>query len=134
MPSRQAILVKNPCVQRGNDMAKQDGLWVLGALALVVTPLAAQNYAAEIAQGRALTPTAAQQIEASLTSSPDDSKARATLLGFYAARASQDPQSRLARLRQIEWLIQNEPASLLLRDAVSRLQRSDFAAPYDSYQ
>lgn len=105
-------------------MAKQDRWRVLGALALIAVPLAAQNFDLEIAQGRALTPTAAQQIEASLITSPDDLKARAKLLGFYAA---QDPQSRIARFRQIEWLIRNEPASKLLRDQTARLRQSDFA-------
>ena len=112
-------------------MAKQDRWRVLGALALIAVPLAAQNFDLEIAQGRALTPTAAQQIEASLTTSPDDLKARAKPLGFYAA---QDPQSRIARFRQIEWLMRNEPASKLLRDQTARLRQSDFAPPYDSYR
>ena len=115
-------------------MAKQDRWRVLGALALIAVPLAAQNFDLEIAQGRALTSTAAQQLEASLTISPNDFKARATLLGYYSAHASQDPQSRGARLRQLEWLIQHEPASPLLRNPAARLQESDYAAPYDSYR
>src|ERR1700683_2761233 len=104
------------CSKKGTIMAKQDRWRVLGALALIAVPLAAQNFDLEIAQGRALTSTAAQQLEASLTISPNDFKARATLLGYYSAHPSQDPQSRGARLRQLEWLIQHEPASPLLRN------------------
>ena len=110
-------------------------LWAAGTLAILASSLVlAQGYEPAVNQGRTLTPAAAQQIEASLIASLHDLHARARLLGYYSLRAGQDPASRLARLRQVEWLIENEPATLLLRNPAARLQPSDFADPYSSYR
>ena len=111
------------------------GGWMPGMLVLLATSLGAQQgYGPEIYVGRLMNPAAAQQIETSLVTNPHDLNARARLLGYYSLRAGQDPALRLARLRQIEWLIKNEPASLLLRDRTARLQPSDFAPPYGAYR
>ncbi len=105
-----------------------------GALA-VLTALgaAAQIYGPAVMQGSELSASAAEHLESSLQKNPHDLNARAHLVGYYSAHAAQDPAMRGARLRQIEWLIKNEPATLLLRNPVAKLTPADFSAPYGGY-
>ncbi len=91
------------------------------------SPASAQNYGLAVSEGRVLTSAAAEQVENSLTANAHDLLARARLIGYYAARAAPDPGTRRARLRHVEWLVRNEPASLLLRNPAARLRPSDFA-------
>lgn len=117
------------------QMKRSTGRWAAGTLVamLAASLVAAQSYGPAVGQGSALTPAAAQQIETSLIANPHDLYARARLLGYYSSRAGQDPASRLGRLRQVEWLIENVPASLLLRNQAVQLRPSDFAPPYGAY-
>lgn len=105
-------------------------LAALGLAILVASPTIAQDYRQAVKQGLTLTPAGAEKIETSLIADPHDLYARAQLLGYYSARAGQDQAARGERLRHIEWLVRNQPASLLLRNRSVRLQPSDFAAPY----
>jgi hypothetical protein len=105
------------------------------AFAVLMAPLiGAQNYERAVALGRTLNASEAARIESSLTANARDLDARARLLGYYAAKASQDAVARGGRLRQIEWLIQNEPGSRILRDLAARLSPADFAEPYGAYR
>lgn len=99
---------------------------------LCASLLTAQNYGTAINSGRTMTQAAAEQFETSLSATPGDLNARARLLGYYAAHAAQDSAARAARIRQIEWLIKNEPGSMILHNAAARLQPNDFPAPYSS--
>lgn len=111
------------------------GRWVTGTLAILASSLAlAQAYEPLVNQGRTRTPAAAQQIQTSLRTSPHDLNARARLLGYYSSRPGKDLAARLAHLRQVEWLIENEPSSLPLRNRAARLQPFDFSDPYGSYR
>jgi TonB family protein len=101
-----------------------------GLLALFAAGAAAQVFGPTVTQGGTLDDAAAEQLETSLQSNPRDVYARARLLGFYSAHAAQDQAMRGARLRQIEWLIRNEPDTLLLRNRIARLKQSDFAPPH----
>ena len=107
----------------------------IATLALMTVAVAlAQGYRTVLLEGRTLTPEAVQQFETALKTNPQDSNARTRLLGYYSARAGQDPAARLGRLKQVEWLIENQPDSFLLRDPAVRLQRTDFAPPYASHR
>jgi TonB family protein len=107
------------------------GIATLALLTVAAAP--GQSYRTALLEGRTLTPEAVPQLESVLKANPQDSNARARLLGYYSARAAQDPAARLARLQQVEWLVENEPDSFLLRDPAVRLQRTDFAPPYASH-
>ena len=88
----------------------------------------AQRYETLVNQGRSLTPAVAEQNEKALNANPSNVSLRAGLIGYYSFRALQDPAAREARLRHIDWLIHNDPASFLLRNPVARLQTSDFVS------
>jgi TonB family protein len=107
----------------------------IATLALMTVAVAlAQSYRTVLLEGRTLTPEAVRQFETALKTNPQDLNARTRLLGYYSARAGQDPAARLGRLKQVEWLIENQPDSFLLRDPAVRLQRTDFAPPYASHR
>ena len=99
---------------------------------LFASLLAAQNYGPIISSGGALTAAAAEQLESSLRATPGDLNTRARLLGYYAAHAVQDPAARRARIEQVEWLVKNEPGSMILHNTAARLQPSDFTPPNNS--
>ena len=105
-----------------------------GVLAILsVSGAAGQNYNASLVQGHALSPPAVEQAEAAIKANPYDLDARARLLGYYSAKAAQDANLRGERLRQIQWLVEHEPACPLLHEAAVRLRASDFAAPHGAY-
>lgn len=96
---------------------------------LAVSTVAAQIYGPLLAQGSAFTDAMSQEAEASLKINPRNLAARTHLIGYYSAHAAQDPAMRAARLGHIEWLIENDPATPLLRIQLVRLQPSDFSVP-----
>jgi len=68
-------------------------------------------------EGYALTPAAAEALEATLRTDPNDLAARAKLLGFYfrqGGRAVARDVAIEARRGHILWLIENRPASAVL--------------------
>jgi len=95
---------------------------IAGALALMTAACAAaETYGYALNDGARLTADAAQQLEVSLKTNPDDLIARTRLLGYYSAHAAQAAEMRGARLRQIEWLIGNAPTCPALHETVARL-------------
>jgi TonB family protein len=87
-------------------------------------------YGPAVAQGAGFSASATQQAEAALKTNPSDLTTRARLIGYYSAHAAQDPAARGERLNQIQWMIENQPDTFLLRHPTVILQRADFFPPY----
>ena len=118
----------------GRTSGRTGRIWGIATLALLMAAAApAQGYRTALLEGRTLTPEGVRQLETALKANPHDSNAHTRLLGYYSARVVQEPAARLGRLQQVEWLVENEPDSFLLRDPAVRLQRTDFAPPYASH-
>jgi tetratricopeptide (TPR) repeat protein len=65
------------------------------------------------ADGSALSPEQAQQLEKQLVQHPDDLSARSKLLGYYLLRAFDTPSARSARQRHIFWIIAHHPEAAI---------------------
>jgi len=94
---------------------------------LCALPALSQDFKTLLNEGRTLTPANAAALEKMVEAKPEDITNRARLLGFYSQQKADT--SHQSRLRHIEWLIGNHPASPLLYTDVAAMTPADFQPP-----
>ena len=84
-----------------------------------------------VAEGRALTPHAAADLERALTLHPDDYAAHIRLLGYYQKVRFIRPPAGTPYQRQVFWFIRNHPESVLAGTPHTGLSKSIDAAAFE---
>ncbi len=93
---------------------------ILGEDAYSLTRLGSQMQSDEIAA-----------VEEQVTQNPSDIEARVKLLGFYFLNGRQNAEFKAARVRHIEWLIENAPESKVLGLPYGQLNKILESEGYD---
>tara|TARA_R110002095_G_scaffold199901_1_gene179978 strand:+ start:1385 stop:2524 length:1140 start_codon:yes stop_codon:yes gene_type:complete len=99
--------------------------FLLAGMVIVVCGVCSSVFAADATllaiSGRKMTAEQAASIEKQVAQNPDDVDSRTQLLGYYFGKQFQDPAVRIAKQKNILWLIENAPAAGILRSPFGQL-------------